>query len=34
MSYSELYGRDAEQRGITRSFNWYQPRKDASNTPF
>ena len=32
MSYSELWGRDAEQRNMMRSYNWYQPRKtDGTN---
>ena len=33
MSYSELWGKDAEQRNMTRSYNWYQPRKQ-DGTPF
>lgn len=33
MSYSELWGKDAEQRNMMRSYNWYQPRK-ADKTPF
>lgn len=33
MSYSELWGRDAEQRNMMRSYNWYQPRKQ-DGTPF
>jgi hypothetical protein len=32
-SYSELWGKDAEQRNMMRSYNWYQPRKQ-DNTPF
>lgn len=33
MSYSELWGKDAEQRTMMRSYNWFQPR-DANNNPF
>ena len=33
MSYSELWGKDAEQRNLMRSYNWYQPRKQ-DGTPF
>lgn len=33
MSYSELWGKDAEQRTMMRSYNWYQPRK-ADGTLF
>lgn len=33
MTYSEMWGKDAEQRTHMRSYNWYQPRK-ADNTPF
>lgn len=33
MTYSELWGKDAEQRSMMRSYNWYQPRK-SDNTPF
>jgi hypothetical protein len=32
-SYSELWGKDAEQRNMMRSYNWYQPLKQ-DNTPF
>lgn len=34
MSYSELWGKDAEQRSMMRSYNWYQPRKATDSTPF
>jgi hypothetical protein len=33
MTYSELWGRDAEQRSLMRSYNWYQPRKQ-DGSPF
>ena len=33
MTYSELSGRDAEQRSLIRSYNWYQPRKQ-DGSPF
>lgn len=33
MTYSELWGKDAEQRSLTRSYNWYQPRKQ-DGSPF
>lgn len=33
MTYSELWGKDAEQRNMMRSYNWYQPRKQ-DGTPF
>ena len=33
MTYSELWGKDAEQRNIMRSYNWYQPRRQ-DGTPF
>lgn len=33
MTYSELWGKDAEQRNLMRSYNWYQPRKQ-DGTPF
>jgi hypothetical protein len=25
MSYSELWGKDAEQRTLMRAYNWYRP---------
>jgi len=33
MAYSELWGKDAEQRSLMRSYNWYQPRKQ-DGSPF
>jgi hypothetical protein len=33
MTYSELWGKDAEQRNLMRSYNWYQPRKQ-DGSPF
>ncbi len=33
MTYSELWGKDAEQRNMMRSYNWYQPRKQ-DGSPF
>lgn len=33
MTYSELWGKDAEQRSLMRSYNWYQPRK-LDGSPF
>lgn len=33
MSYSELWGKDDEQRTLMRSFNWFTPTK-ADGTPF
>ena len=33
MTYSELWGKDAEQRSLMRSYNWYQPRKQ-DGSPF
>jgi hypothetical protein len=33
MTYSELWGKDAEQRNQMRSYNWYQPRQ-ANGSPF
>jgi hypothetical protein len=34
MSYSELWGKDAEQRSMMRSFNWYQPTKNQAGELF
>jgi hypothetical protein len=34
MTYSEMWGKDAEQRTVMRSFNWYQPTKDADGQSF
>jgi hypothetical protein len=34
VTYSELWGKDAEQRNLMRSYNWYQPRKQSDGTPF
>lgn len=30
MSYSELWGKDAEQRSMMRSYNWYQPKNGTA----
>ena len=32
MTYSELWGKDAEQRSLMRSYNWYQPRKQDGSS--
>lgn len=34
MSYSELWGKDTEQRTHMRSFNWYQPTKNSAGESF
>lgn len=34
MSYSELWGKDTDQRTFMRSYNWFQPRRDSTGAPF
>ena len=34
MTYSEMWGKDAEQRTHMRSFNWYQPTKNSAGESF
>jgi hypothetical protein len=34
MTYSEMWGKDAEQRTVMRSFNWYQPTKNQAGESF